>query len=197
MARTKAVDKNPKEDVLVTDVEKTVEKVELETSVEDNKVTTRVEKHPYRVKSSIDPNMYVTVRNGFNGKLVYKSKRTNEKFVWDGFGTEQDIELQELKSAKNSSKDFFVNNWFMIDDPEIIEYLGVQRYYAHSIKFDEFDDLFNKEPKELAKLLREIPEGQRKTVAYRARQLIAEGKIDSIKVINTLEKNLGIELIER
>ena len=39
--------------------------------------------------------------------------------------------------------------------------------------------------------------GQKKSVAFRAKQLIKDGKIDSIKVINALEKSLSIELIER
>ena len=43
-----------------------------------------------RVAPTLDPNTVVTVRNGFNGTLIYKSRKTGEKFVWDGFGAEQD-----------------------------------------------------------------------------------------------------------
>ena len=75
------------------------------------------EKKSYRVKKELDPNMYVTVKNGFNGTLVYKSKKTGERFIWNAFGDEQEMELSELKSARNSSKAFFVNNWFLFDDP--------------------------------------------------------------------------------
>ena len=67
------------------------------------------------VPKDIDMNQYVIVRNGFHGRLVYKSSRTGEKFVWDGFGTEQEMELKELRNAKNTSKGFFKNNWFMFD----------------------------------------------------------------------------------
>ena len=56
----------------------------------------------------IDLNQYITVRNGFQGQLVYKSKHTGEVFVWDSFGAEQDIELMELKRAKSSNKKFFI-----------------------------------------------------------------------------------------
>ena len=38
------------------------------------------------IPKDIDPNQIVTVRNGFQGRLVYKSKRTGERFVWDSFG---------------------------------------------------------------------------------------------------------------
>lgn len=59
----------------------------------------------------IDPSTLVVVKNGFQGKLIYKSPRTGERFAWDSFGSEQELELKELRNAKNSAKKFFMNNW--------------------------------------------------------------------------------------
>lgn len=146
---------------------------------------------------AFDPNQIVTVRNGFQGKLVYQSKKTGEVFVWEGFGSEQDMELAELKSARSSSKKFFINNWFMIDDPEVIEYLGMTQYYKFSLNIDEFDTLFTKSADEVRSTVSKLSAGQKKSVAYRARQLIGLGEIDSNKVISALEESLGVDLIER
>ena len=60
---------------------------------EVTEVKEQVEKKEYKVRTELDPSMYVTVKNGFNGTLVYKSKKTGERFIWDAFGDEQDIEL--------------------------------------------------------------------------------------------------------
>ena len=49
------------------------------------------------VAKDIDPNQIVTVRNGFQGMLIYKSKKTGERYIWQEFGDEQDMELSELK----------------------------------------------------------------------------------------------------
>lgn len=155
------------------------------------------EKVTYRAKRDLDPNMYVTVKNGFNGVLVYKSRRTGERFVWQEFGDEQDMELMELKSARNASKDYFINNWFLFDDPAVIEWLGVGRYYKHALNTKSFDELFFKEPDEIKATMAELSKGQKRSVAFRAKQLIDEGTIDSIKTINALESCLGVELIER
>ena len=154
-------------------------------------------KKTYRVKKDIDPNTVVSVRNGFQGTLIYISNRTGERFTWDSFGDEQDMDLKELKNAKNSSKLFFENNWFLIDDPEIIDYLGVTKYYENSLKYDSFDDLFEKKPSEIKEILSKISNGQKLSVIYRAKQLIEDGSIDSIKTINALENSLSVELIER
>lgn len=145
----------------------------------------------------IDPNQYVTVRNGFQGRLVYKSKRTGERFVWDAFGAEQDIELNELRNARNSNKKYFINNWFMFDEQWVVDYLGMGKYYKFAISIQDFDKLFTKSASEIEKTIANLSDGQKRSVAYRARQLIADGGIDSNKLIATLEKCLGVELVER
>lgn len=145
----------------------------------------------------IDLGQYISVRNGFHGILVYESSRTGEVFIWDNFGDEQEIELRELKNAKSSKKDFFVNNWFMFNDEWVIDFLGVRQFYKHAINIDEFDKIFENEPDKLKKILNDLSDGQKQSVAYRARTMIEEGKIDSLKTISVLEDTLGIELIEK
>ena len=165
-------------------------------SIESKQVQQEAEKKPL-VPKDIDPSQYVTVRNGFQGRLVYKSKRTGERFVWDSFGAEQDMELSELRNARNSNKKYFINNWFMFDEPWIVDYLGMGKYYRFAISIQDFDKLFTKPASEIEKTIANLSDGQKQSVAYRAKQLISEGGIDSNRLIATLEKCLGIELIER
>ena len=165
-------------------------------SIESKQVQQEAEKKPL-VPKDIDPSQYVTVRNGFQGRLVYKSKRTGERFVWDSFGAEQDMELSELRNARNSNKKYFINNWFMFDEPWIVDYLGMGKYYRFAISIQDFDKLFTKPASEIEKTIANLSDGQKQSVAYRAKQLISEGGIDSNRLIATLEKCLGIELTER
>lgn len=169
------------------------------TSVEANEVKMpqiESDKKPF-IPKDIDPNQYVTVRNGFQGRLIYKSKRTGERFVWDAFGSEQDMELSELRNARNSNKKYFINNWFMFDEPWVVDYLGMGRYYRFAISIQDFDNLFTKPASEIEEMISHLSNGQKQSVAYRAKQLISDGRIDSNKLIATLEGCLGIELIER
>lgn len=168
-----------------------------ERVVSENEVASPVEIRKPMVPKEIDPNQIVTVRNGFQGRLVYKSKRTGERFVWDCFGAEQDMELSELKNARNSNKKYFINNWFMFDEPWIIDYIGMKQYYKSAIAIQDFDKLFEKPANEIEAAISKLSEGQKKSIAYRAKQLIAEGGIDSNKTIATLEKCLATDLIER
>jgi len=149
------------------------------------------------VAKDIDVHQYITVRNGFQGKLVYISSKTGESFTWDEFGSEQEMELLELRNAKSGAKKFFINNWFMFDDEWVIDYLGLRQYYKHAVQIEDFDKIFSKTPAEIKEIIAGMSDGQKKSVAYRASVLIAEGKIDSHKVITTLEESLNVELIER
>lgn len=151
------------------------------------------------VPKDIDPNQLITVYNGFQGGLVYVSPRTKEVFKWDSFGDTQEIELRELRNAKSSSKVFFINNWFMFNDDEswVIDYLGVRNFYKNALSIDHFDDIFSKSPNEIIAIVSNLSDGQKRSVSYRARQLISSGDIDSNKAIAALEEALGEELVER
>ena len=151
------------------------------------------------VPKEVDLNTYITVYNGFHGILNYRSKRTGELFSWESFGDDKQIELRELKDAKSSNKKMFINNWFMFDkdDSWVIDYLGVKQYYKHAIAIDEFDNIFKLTPAKLKAAIKEMSDGQKKSVLYRAATLIASGDIDSRKTIAALEEALGVELIEQ
>lgn len=147
----------------------------------------------------IDLHQFVAVRSGAPGKLIYVSPKTNERFVWEEFGDVQDMELQELRGAKAANKKFFERNWFMFDEEYdwVIDFLGVRHFYKNAIGVDSLDDVFSMKPAELQKVLDNLSDGQRKAIAHRAIVKIQEGELDSMKVIDTLEKSLGITLIER
>lgn len=152
----------------------------------------------YTVKD-VDMNQYITVRNGFPGRLIYKSTRTGEIYTWDEIGAEQDMELKELRNARNASRKFFENNWFVFDDEYdwVIDFLGVRAFYNNIINSEGLDSLFKKSPAKIEAEIQTLTKGQKRTVAYRAMEMIRGKEIDSISVIEILEKGLGINLIER
>lgn len=53
-----------------------VEETTVNAAVVEEPVPAEEEKPTYKVKKDLSPTMMVTVKNGFNGTLVYKSKRT-------------------------------------------------------------------------------------------------------------------------
>lgn len=177
----------------------TTKKTRIEPVVTKPKTTENTAEIVKPVAKEIDPSQYITVLNGYQGKLVYRSSRTGEKFKWSEFGAEQEMELRELRNAKNTYKKYFEKNWFMFSDEFawVIDYLGVSNYYKNAISIAEFDNIFEKSPDELTEIINGLSDGQKKAVAFRAKTLIADEKIDSINLIRTLETVLGVELTEK
>lgn len=154
-------------------------------------------KQAYKVRKQLDPHMIVTVKNGFPGMLIYESSKTGEMFRWESLGDEQDMELQDLKNARNASKAFYVNNWFRIDDPEILDYLGVAEYYKNALNLIDDETLRALKPEDIRSTVMKMSDGQKLALKYRVKQMIENGDIDSMKMITAFEEALGVELIER
>ena len=154
-------------------------------------------KQAYTVRKQLDPHTIVTVKNGFPGMLIYESSKTGEMFRWESLGDEQDMELQELKNARNASKAFYVNNWFRIDDPEILDYLGVAEYYKNALNLIDDETLRALKPEDIRSTVMKMSDGQKLALKYRVKQMIENGDIDSMKMITAFEEALGVELIER
>jgi hypothetical protein len=164
-----------------------------------NNKTTKVEPQTVSaIPENVDQNMYITVYNGFHGILVYESKKTGETFIWNDFGESQEMELKELRNAKSTHKSFFVNNYFMFDDESkwVIDYLGVASFYEHAIELDGFNEIFTSSPAQIKKIIGNMSEGQKKSLLYSAKKKVADGEVDSLKIIKALEEGLGAELIE-
>ena len=180
----------------MANTKKTTTKKSTDSNAAVDEVSTEVQEEKI-VAKEIDLSQYVPVKNGFHGVLIYKSPRTGEIFTWEKFGDEQEMELRELKNARSSAKGFFINNWFMFDDNWVIEYLGLGQYYKNAVSIEKFDEIFTKSPAEIKKAVKEMSEGQKRSLEYRAVELIATGDIDSRKTISALESALGVELIEK
>lgn len=151
------------------------------------------------VYKDINLDQLIPVYNGFHGVLVYASKKTGEIYQWDNFGDYQDIELKELKVAKSSSKDFFINNWFMFDDEHqwVIDYLGLQQFYKNSISLEGFEDILTLTPAKIKSTIAGMSKGQKDSLMYMVKNMVANNEIDSLKTLSALEEGLGITLIEK
>lgn len=181
---------------MATKAKDTKEEIIEEKNDATGKKSAAAEKKTVAKIKKPDPNQYITVKNGFNGILVYKSKRTGEVFEWGHFGDEFELELHELLAARNSCRAFFQNNWFMFNEEDdwVLDYLGVRQFYKNALGMEDFDTLFDLPAEELEERLSTLSDGQKESVAYRASAMITSGEIDSKKKIAVLEKAFGVSL---
>lgn len=174
---------------------KTAEKAE--TKVENNQIDNK----PVNTKRKIPLDTNISCKSAVRGTLTYLSKRmAGYQVVWNDFGDEEFLDLQELISMRNTDLRFFKDNWIIIDDSEgytaqeIMDYIKVYQYYDKNVNIDNFDSLFNETPEKIKETVSKMSSGVKDTIAIRAKQLYNAGTLDSRKRVEALEESLGVEL---
>lgn len=153
--------------------------------------------NPRKKKTKLPSDMLVECKNITMGKLIYISKRQNGyTIIWSNPGDVEEIELSELLSMRNSQPKFFEKNWIGIEDPDVINYLKVGKYYENVPDFDKLDEILSGSFEDLREMISKLPKSAYDTVSFKATEMINDGTIDSMKTIKFLCEALGLVLDE-
>ena len=163
------------------------------SETKEKKVVEKITKTS-NVRPQRDMNELIRVVCITNAPLVYESRsQLGYRVYWDGYLSEAWMEYKELINMRNTYRAFFERPW-IICDWDVLEDLRVDQYYKNIIDLENLDDVFKKTPKELEKTLKEIPDGIKALIVDRAFELRREKKLDSLSVIETIEKTLNVDL---
>ena len=166
----------------------------IEKEVAEVKQATTPKRQTRKILKQIDPNEMVLVRSVFQGTLCYKSIRTGLKVVWNGYGSEEWISIQELLTMKASNPTFLTKPWLIIDDLDVVEHMGLKDIYNVITEIEDLDAMFTLSINEIKEKIKIAPKGFKDTIADTARKLVLEEKLYDIRVIRMLEEELQIEL---
>jgi hypothetical protein len=174
----------------ITEIEKETEKIiekQIETPVEKS-----IEK-PKVIKKQRDLNEMIDVKCIVQGGLNFITS-TGLEVVWDKYGDSYPLEYKELLYMMNKYKRFFEEPWVIMEQ-DVIEDLHATHFYKNLIDYNEIDSIFTKTPEQVKDILSKVPEGTKRLIADRASSALRNGKLDSLKVVEVLQKILNIELI--
>lgn len=175
-----------------------IEKVEVAKEQEDIEITTKteievVEKPKKVIKKQRNLNEMIDVKCIVQGGLNFVTSNGLE-VIWDGYGDTYPLEYKELIYMLNKYKRFFEEPWVIMEQ-DVIEDLHASHFYKHIIDYDEIDSIFSKTPAQVKDILSKVPEGTKRLIADRASNALRKGTLDSLKVVELLQKELNIELI--
>lgn len=164
---------------------------------------TEAKKEPVALK--LDDSVLLNVRSNVYGGLIYINSRTGDKYEWSEYGDVQQLTAGDLRAMKGSQRSFFQNQWIIIDSiadsgyedvtrDEIYKALMVSQYCDGLVDLEDFDDVFALSPDELRRLIAKMSDGSRLNLLVAANTAIANGTLDSLRTIQTLESCLGCEL---
>lgn len=145
-------------------------------------------------KVEIDRNELVSCRNVTDGQLIYKSRKTGLTTIWMNYGDTDFLDVGELLTMKASQPKFLNDVWLVIDDEDIVEFLGLKHIYKNLVDTEDIDAFFDKTPSEMEQALIKLPKGLKETIGTRARKLVESEELYDNRKISVLEDNLNIGL---
>lgn len=167
-----------------------------------NKVTVKAKENVNKVVQQVkteqrkarDMDELISVVCITNSPLVYESKnQLGYRVDWSGYLQENWIEYKELINMRGSQRAFFEQPWIICDWDVLVD-LKVDHYYKNIIDLENLDDVFKKTINELIETLQIVPNGIKNLIVDRAYELRREKKLDSLNVIEAIEKTLNIDL---
>jgi len=187
VGRPSTKNKDKEKEVIVKNIEET-EKSKVSTIEEKF-----VEKSKKTIKRQRDLNEMIDVKCIVHGGLNYITS-TGLEIVWDAYGDTYPLEYKELLHMMNKYKRFFTEPWVIMEQ-DVLEDLHATHFYKNLIDYDDIDSVFAKTPGQVKDILSKAPEGTKRLIADRASDALRKGTLDSLKVIEILQKELNIELI--
>lgn len=167
-----------------------------------SKTTTKKETAPVvkEEKRQFAKDDLILCTNVFAGTTVMIGKRTGNKYVWEGFGDEQEVEYEDLKSAAlNKRSDFIYSPSILIQDEDFInEFPYLKEFYQNMIAPEDIVHLVETgTAKDLEKALKTLPRGLTDTIKGIVATMIQDGRLDSMKKIRIIDEVFGTELLKQ
>lgn len=187
-----SLEQNTSEEVIENVVEDTIEETITDTTEET------VQGTPTKKVWKPDLTRMIAIKNISKGRLIYKSKRQlGYTVIWDNRNDINYMELSEFINLKNSDLRFVSEPWIRIieeDEIEILKYANVYKYYQELIEVKDIEDIFSLDIERFKTKFVKFPVGYKNTLAEHAAKMIADGRLDSIKIKNFIEEQMELDL---
>lgn len=159
--------------------------------------TEPVKPEPVKPKREFSPVELVEVQNNSAGKLVYKSRRSGGKWVFERKGDVEYMDIQELMHMRASQPNFFKNNWIRVMDEEVIDHLRLRHFYKDTIDPESLEDIFTIPVGELEHIIDKSPVSDKILILHKAREEFANGNLTNVHVVKLIEKKFAVDLADQ
>lgn len=171
---------------------KTVTK-ELENTAEEVVLEEEVTKEPKNFKETdLIPCMCV-----FPGSVGMTGKRTRNVYHWDGMGSIEYVEFQDLRSeVLNKKSTYIYEPLIIISDDDFLDLNPkLHELYSDYYTPDEIIEVIeDSSPEEMKEFIENLPYKLKDNVKTIASTLIQNGELDSIRKVKIIDKIFGTNL---
>lgn len=171
-------------------VEEVVEAVEVkEVPVKEEVKEVKPTKREFKETDGI------LCRSVTSGGLYMVGKKTGMLYEWNAYGHEYEVEYRDLVIAVRTRSDFVFGPLFIIEDEEFIEQFPiVKKFYDDSYSASDLAKILNLPIPEMEREIAALPPSAKKNFQSVASTAVREGRLDSLKKIDTIDEIFDIDL---
>lgn len=138
-------------------------------------------------------NEEVDVENNTPGVLVYNGSG-GMQWLFHKKGDVLPMEIGELRRMRTSQPKFLEKAWIVVRDSEAVEYLRIGHFYKDVLEKDDIDELFEQPVREIEHVIDKSNTNQKIAILHSAREKVASGELNDIRVIKLIDKKFQINL---
>lgn len=181
------------QEVKEQEVEETVTQ-EVEADATQNEARNTESQVERRVRKKLDENLLVPIASGVRGGLTYISRDGNVVLKFAEYNDEDVIELRDLRRMMSQNRKFLQRGWIRVLDPEVVEYLNLERFQKDVVEPEDLEGLLDKDPEQIREIIETAGVNAKRLIYGYAKEKYINGELTNIHVIQAIEKGIGESL---
>jgi hypothetical protein len=155
----------------------------------ENEEEVKVVKSAPPKKKTIERDMEVECRSVRTGTLTYIN-RNGYHVDWDDYGVSEWLTVGELLTMKASQPRFLTQPWIIIEDEDVVDYLGLRKVYNDFLKIEDVEAFLQSGAANISSTIQTLPNGAKEILKDKVKDMILDGTLDSNRTIKLLEQEL-------
>ena len=183
------------EDILEKEKSKEVEEVqEVEEEVEEENDIFALNEDAFKPSHVFDDNDLILCMSGVKGNMTFKSQLSGFTVKTTNFGQTVKIPYKDLVYVHNISPRAFHEGSIIVLNEHLQEEFNLGDVYKNVITPNNIQKVLKLDSEDLSKFISDMPSGMKPALYDEARKMYRDGRLDSIRTVEAIEKEFGISL---
>ena len=127
--------------------------------------------------------------------VSYKDSKTGDMYEWDEVGHVEYMTFDTLKNLWRNHKGYFRNMWLKPNDDRVINKFGLTKTFEKYEYLMDSSNYNKKNIKNVCSAISDTPNGLKRSIYSKVKNLVISGDISDVSVIKELERHLKVDLI--
>ena len=176
----------------VEEVQEVEEKVE-ETPEEKSDIFA-LNEDAFKPSHVFDDNDLILCMSGVRGNMTFKSQLSGFTVKTTNFGQTVKIPYKDLVYVHNISPNAFHKGHIIVLNEHLQEEFNLGDVYKNVITPNNIQKVLKLDSEDLSKFISDMPSGMKPALYDEARKMYRDGRLDSIRTVEAIEKEFGISL---